>query len=149
MQLHHRRSLYLGAALFVSALFLTEAYLFATRPEPLQALDEMMERQEALPRYVEVGYSPLGRSPVVDTVLNAPFTFPRYAEAVAHDIKASRSLYDLVSVMQKRSGMQTSTLRKNIEVKEAPLAFEKAFGETLGRTLYGHFQAFLQVEKEV
>ncbi len=36
-------------------------------------LDQFMEAQQSLPRYEESGYSPLGRSPVVDALLGDPY----------------------------------------------------------------------------
>ena len=45
--------------------------------------------QPPLPQYVEAGYSPLGRSPVVDACLENPFSMPDYAYCVADLIRAN------------------------------------------------------------
>lgn len=58
------------------------------RPEEaIHLLDRFMQDVPSLPRYVEGGYSPLGRSPVVDTLLHDPLYMPTYAEIVTGSIK--------------------------------------------------------------
>jgi len=152
MKNRHRNILYGSCAVVAAALILTQVYLHATHPKPFQVLEQAIQKQESLPRYVEVGYSPLGRCPVVDAALQSPFSFPRYGEAVSNELRrqaATQSLYEILTTVETASGIQSRKIEENFSVKSAPSSFIRTFGEEMGRLIYGYWRAFLQIEGEV
>lgn len=116
-------------------------------------LDELIQTQQSLPRYVEAKYSPLGRSPVVDAVLGDPFYLPNYAKAVSKQLKISTqsdSLYNVYTTMLRAAGVPVPASKPALqEVSDIPSAFCQAFGQDMGSKLYTWWFNFMQIYREV
>ncbi len=73
-------------------------------------IDDFIQTVPSRPRYAEAGYSPLGRSPVVDALLADPLYMPTYAEEVSGLIKGSdRTIYSLGSALLSAGGIPLSS----------------------------------------
>lgn len=118
------------------------------------ALESMVQNQHSLPRYVEAGYSPLGRSPVVDAVLGDPFYLPQYGLKVSKILKMAskyNSLYDLASSALVAGGIPlafTKTKFTLVTPHSVPEKFLHNFGEVLGKKLYAYWLSFMQIYRE-
>lgn len=150
--------------LFVFALFLFSFLLlqFSSYNKPIEApiqvmqeVDSFIQNIPSLPRYMEDGYSPLGRSPVVDALLADPLFMPRYAEIVTDSIKnhtKDNELFSLASSLFTASGVPTGQLSKEEILKfhmAVPEPFLKAFPLSIAKKIYGYWLAFMQIHQEV
>jgi len=119
-----------------------------------QALDRIIQNQESLPRYVEAGYSPLGRSPVVDAVLSDPFYLPTYAWIVSEKLKEvslHNSLYDVYTTTLAAGGIPLLSKQNAFTgavASDVPEIFTKNLGESRGAEIYSLWQTFVQVYRE-
>lgn len=127
---------------------------YPTEKDPLPTeLDLLMNDQPSLPKYAEGGYSPLGRSPVVDAVLGDPFYLPSYVKKVASALRKmtdKTSLFQVSSACFKAGGIPITDIRwqKGLEDEAVPEKFETAFTKKTGSELYRLWRAFLQVSDE-
>lgn len=90
--------------------------------EAIQMIDSFIQNVPSLPRYVEGGYSPLGRSPVVDVLLADPLYMPTYAEIVTDLIKNNSEynrLFPLATALQTASGIPIAQINQE-EIHQAP-----------------------------
>ena len=122
------------------------AYPVLRQKEELPELKQLIESQEPL-RYAVGGYSPLGRSPVVDAILEDPFYLPAYANQVSAALSKVESLYDISRVSFTAGGIPTFPTKIVLESKP-PTHFVKAFGKLAGQ-LHTLWKAFLQVNHEI
>ncbi len=114
-----------------------------------QPLTEFICRQPALPRYVEAGYSPLGRSPVVDLCLANPFSMPAYVNAVSTLIKSrNKSLRQMAEGVWRAGGIPLNDSIPQMCAMAAPESFITAFGRETGGRIYAYWRAFVQVSEE-
>ena len=118
-----------------------------------QELDQFINSQQSLPRYVEADYSPLGRSPVVDALLGDPFYLPSYGLLVSEKLKEvskKNSLYDLLTAVYTAGGIPILSNDKEGVIKNissAPIAFTDRFGKDMGVRLYALWNRFIQISK--
>ncbi len=142
----------------VASLGIFAQALFVDPPtqavKAFEVVEQLVEEQHVLPRYVEAYYSPLGRSPVVDAVLGDPFYLPVYAQIVSEKIKAtapSNSLYQMTTACFMAGGMPLATELKftpSLSSHALPESFLQAFGAQLGGQIYALWQAFIQISQE-
>lgn len=122
-------------------LFTPDASVKSALPS---AFNRLIHEQPSLPRYVEAGYSPLGRVPAVDAVLNDPFYLPTYANLVSEKIKSISDLQDMARTVFRAGGIPIEELVSNrAPVKSAPKQFETAFGPALGTQIYAYWRMFV------
>ncbi len=118
-----------------------------------EELDQFIQRPYTLSRYVEGGYSPLGRSPVVDAVLGDPFYLPRYAEVVAREIRArseTKSLFEMSSAVWMAGGIPLEPLERHLAASaQIPESFVTAFGKETATVIDSHWKTFMQVYADV
>jgi hypothetical protein len=123
--------------------------------EVTHMVDSFMQSVPSLPRYMEGGYSPLGRSPVVDTLLADPLYMPKYAEVVTESIKnhtQDGNLFSLATSLQNASGVPTGELdSKEILSFSVPIPneFLQSFSQPIAKKIYGYWQAFTHIHHEV
>lgn len=116
-----------------------------------QDLQKIVQSRHPLPHYVEGGYSPLGRAPLVDAILADPFFLPTYANSVRLKLKGlsnQNSLYDVYSTVLKASGIP-QYYNSNLFVMPfvVPDAF-KIFGRDLGMEMYSFWLTFVKIYHE-
>ena len=115
-------------------------------------LDEFINSQQSLPRYVEADYSPLGRSPAVDAFLADPFYLPAYGLLVSEklkDVSKKNSLYDLLTTVYTAGGIPILSGNKELALKiSVPRAFTDGFGNDIGEKLYAQWRHFFEVSKK-
>lgn len=148
-----------------SLLFTATAFLFSTfvvaAPEVVQdtrtdlfpkELELLVQHQQSCPRYVEAGYSPLGRSPVVDAVLGDPFYLPTYGLSVSKILKEKsqhNSLFDLSTAAFHAGGISVSKREFSLIAPQVvPERFLHSFGPSAGKKLYSYWLSFIQVYRE-
>ncbi|MBA3720944.1 MAG: HEAT repeat domain-containing protein [Parachlamydiaceae bacterium] len=114
----------------------------------------LINRSPSIPRYVEGGYSPLGRSPVVDAMLGDPFYLATYAKIVSKKLKnvsIENSLYELSTTCFKAGGIPISSEYKFSSWalnNEIPDKFIQSFNKELSAKLYFIWFSFMQVYRE-
>ena len=119
-----------------------------------QELELLVKSQHSLPHYVESGYSPLGRSPVVDAVLGDPFYLPNYASIVSKILKANSegaSLYDLSTAALIAGGVPVVFNKADfalITPQVVPERFLLSFGKPVGKRLYSYWLSFMEIYRE-
>ena len=129
-------------------------FLFSNKPieksrDVSQMIDDYIETVPSLPRYMEAGYSPLGRSPVVDALLSSPLYMPTYAESVASLIKENNTIYDLSASLLAEGGIPLS-YPKDIDIsKEPPEPFLEVFTPDEAKKIYGYWLNFREIQKDV
>lgn len=127
-----------------------------TTTDPSSMIDQFIQKAPSLPRYAEGGYSPLGRSPVVDTLLVDPFYMPIYAETVAKLIKShskENQLFSLSSSLFRAAGIPIADLAQAEVLQpvddEIPEQFLTSFPPTIAKKLYSYWLTFMQIHQEV
>jgi len=145
----------LGMLLLILPLFLSYNKSLETPIDVPQAVDNFIQTTPSLPRYMEGGYSPLGRSPVLDALLGDPFYMPQYAEIVAGIIKErslNTDIYSLATALQIAAGMPTAPFSKEAIIPSTnviPPEFSHAFPPSIARKIYSYWQTFIQIQQEV
>lgn len=124
-----------------------------SKPNPVisQVFDEFIQHTPALPRYMEAGYSPLGRSPVVDALLGDPFYMPQYAKTTAELIKthtSSNKLSPLSSALFIAGGISITPIDNPIPSTSVPSEF-LVFEPVTAKRLYEHWTNFIHIREEV
>lgn len=109
---------------------------------------QLIQNQSSLLRYVEAGYSPLGRAPVVDAILGDPFYLPTYANVVSNNLKKSQTFYEASSRSFIAGGIPATPIEPSIMAKTAPQQFSQSFGKW-GLDIYALWKGFLQIDNEV
>lgn len=115
-------------------------------------LDRFIQKQHVLPHYVEAGYSPLGRSPVVDAVLGDPFYLPTYANRVAQLLKENsehNSLERLTTTVLRAGGIPAVELKFTSIPENIPSPFTTVFGKEVGTHLYTQWAQFKEIYKTI
>ena len=142
--------------IFCLLLTVFSVVLFAssTRNDPLKTIDEFIQDTPSLPRYVEAGYSPLGRSPIVDSLLESPFSMPHYAKTVAEAIKErsqQNSLAALGHAVLLAGGIPLTPLNEEplFHDRVVPDKFLHSFPQDQAIEIYGWWQSFLQIRNQV
>jgi HEAT repeats len=147
--------------IFFSSVFLVIfPFLPSNKPienstEVTQVIDSFIQNIPALPRYMEGGYSPLGRSPVVDVLLADPLYMPTYAELVTELIKnhsQHNHLFSLGTSLLTAGGIPTASFTKEEILKfrlEVPDQFLEVFPQPLAKKIYGYWLAFMHIHQEV
>jgi hypothetical protein len=146
--------------LFLSAFLVTSQLMHYKKPiensgEVSQMVDHFIQNVPSLPRYVEGGYSPLGRSPVVDTLLADPLYMPTYAEVVAGLIKnhsQDNHLFSLGTSLLTAGGIPTAHISEGEVLKfsgEVPDRFIEIFPRPIAEKIYGYWLAFMGIHQEV
>lgn len=143
------KKLFFGGALFLTALNTPNLRVQSESVFPVE-VTQFIKEQPSLPRYVEAGYSPLGRSPVVDAVLADPFYLPVYAEETFQELKKQKTLYGISTASFKAGGIPLTEMKLAFEdhSETIPKRFTEAFGNEMGKDLYYLWLAFLQVHNE-
>lgn len=124
------------------------------REEIMTAVDSFLPTIPSLPRYAEGGYSPLGRSPVVDAILADPLYLPIYAEIVAGIIKEKTSqelLNPLASALFTAGGIPLPPIQNTtFPLKQkVPDLFMRAFPRETAQKLYSYWTTFQAIHREV
>lgn len=138
-------------SIFSFMFLLIFQFLSSNRPiesprDVSQMIDDFIQTVPSLPRYMEGGYSPLGRSPVVDALLADPLYMPTYAETVASLIKENNQLFDLSMALFNAGGIPVSQL----ETQNAPPSpFLEAFTPNIAEKLYSYWFRFVEIQKDV
>lgn len=113
---------------------------------------QLLQHLPTLPRYVENGYSPLGRSPVVDVLLADPLYMAPYAEQVSTLIREKayeNNLAQLATSLFMAGGIPIQSEIATIKFLKPLNPFTNAFSENTARLLYSCWQAFLDIRREV
>lgn len=144
--------------LFTSLITLSFcSYVSATTLQTTQIIpkevDLFINSQASLPKYVETGYSPLGRSPVVDAVLGDPFYFPIYARTVSEKLKAvsqNSSAYELVTTAFVAGGIPISLSQQCFITTSEPVPekFLQYFGIDNGQKIFSYWRFFQAIYGE-
>lgn len=135
--------------LFTAILASTLTYSFFNRPadNASKTVDKFMDNIPSLPRYMEGGYNPLGRSPVVDNLLKDPLYAPVYAEKVADTIKKQTHLFSLSEALFKAADIPLeSSPQISISIANP---FKEAFPEKIADKLHQYWSSFIQIHQEV
>lgn len=114
----------------------------------MSKIEGFMQGVPSLPRYMEGGYSPLGRSPIVDALLADPLYGPKYAQNVAEKIKSERKLYELTSSLFSAAAIPLSESKKLPISNTPPEKFLIAFPTTANK-LHSYWLSFLEIERDV
>lgn len=130
-------------------LFFVLISQFAYSTESDSVVDHFLQSIPSLPRYMEGGYSPLGRSPVVDVLLADPLYAPKYAQEVADLIKRDQSLASLATSLFRASGIPLEPFTQDESPSKVPEPFLQTFSPEIARKLYGYWSTFLQIHQEV
>lgn len=114
----------------------------------------LLQEVPSLPRYMEAGYSPLGRSPVVDALLGDPLYLPSYAITVSAVIKkyaAQNSLFDMTTAMQTAGGIPVTNISSEVPspLKPVPSHFLQFFNSTTAFKLHQYWMEYLKINQEV
>ncbi len=146
--------------LFLASILLASQVLFfnksvETSKEVTQMVEEFFYTMPSLPRYAEAGYSPLGRSPVVDVLLADPLYIPKYAEMVAEEIKKPsqfNSLFSLGTSLLTAGGVPLERFSKKEALKfnsNVPDRFLAVFPPSLARKIHSYWLLFMEIQLEV
>lgn len=146
--------------LFSASILMFSQFLFfnksvETPKEVIKIVDTFFQSMPSLPRYMEAGYSPLGRSPVVDVLLADPLYMPKYAEVVAEEIKNNSSqnnLFLLGTSLLTAAGVPLEQLTKKEILKFSPNLpdrFLEAFPPSMAKKLHGYWLSFMEIQQEV
>ena len=147
-------SLYISATLVAASSVVDTPVAIQGSGTVPQELALLVQKQLSLPHYVEAGYSPLGRSPVVDAVLGDPFYLPNYGRIVSTILKenaAHTSLYDLNTAALVAGGIPATfnTAEFSLVTPQiVPESFLLYFGESKGKQVYSYWLTFLQIYVE-
>lgn len=148
-------------ALFsVTAVFMVSQFSFfnksiETPKEVIKMVDTFFQHMPSLPRYVEGGYSPLGRSPVVDVLLADPLYMPKYAEIVTELIKndsQSYHLFSLASSLFTAGGIPINQFSKDETLEfstDVPDRFLQSFPSDLAKKIHRYWLSFMEIQQEV
>lgn len=123
--------------------------------EVTKMVDSFIQSTPSLPRYMEGGYSPLGRSPVVDVLLADPFYLPTYAETVEELIKNNSEqghLFALETALFTAAGIPVSSLNEEEILQfnqDVPDRFQEAFPPLIAQKLHAYWQTFIKTQHEV
>lgn len=126
-----------------------------TPKEITHVVDEFIKNIPPLPQYMEAGYSPLGRSPVVDVFLADPLYIPKYAEIVTALIKKyskSNHLFPLATSLLTAAGVPLTPYDKaNIlqPPPNVPDSFLQVFPYPLAKKIYAYWLTFMHIHGEV
>lgn len=150
------KSVYALLAFFFGVLLASFLYFngsVESVDEKENIIDTFIKNTESLPRYMEAGYSPLGRSPVVDALLNDPFYTPTYVESLNTLIETNsdqNQLYTLSSALFMAAGIPQDSLTPLIPPSDIPEKFLAAFKSSLtGERAYHYWTQFLVIREEV
>lgn len=116
--------------------------------EVIQMIDDFIQTIPSLPRYMEGGYSPLGRSPVVDTLLADPLYMPTYAESVIALIKENDQIATLTAALLHAGGIPLNPLDLKENLKTPPSKFLEAFTSSTAQKLYSYWLKFMQIQRQ-
>lgn len=123
--------------------------------ELTRVIDNFLQNIPSLPRYMEGGYSPLGRSPVVDVLLADPLYMPKYAEIVTELIKTNtqhQQLFPLGTSLLVAGGIPSAKINKDEVLSfhnDAPEQFLQTFPPAIAQKIYGYWSAFMRIHQEV
>lgn len=126
-----------------------------TSKEVNQVIDNFFLNVPSLPRYAEAGYSPLGRSPVVDALLADPLYLPAYAGIVSDLIKKNsshNSLYSFATSLLTAGGIPSHQFSKDVVWDfsgKTPDQFLQTFSPKTAKKLHGYWLAFMHIHQEV
>lgn len=143
---------------FVFFLFICSSLFSIDEQYPTslsEQIDRFFQKTPSLPMYAEAGYSPLGRSPVVDLLLADPLYMPTYAQMVSKLIKdntQAHSLFALETSLLKAGGIPlASSIEKGILIQPAtiPDSFLATFPPDAAYRLYSYWLTFVQIQHEV
>lgn len=146
--------LFLPAFLVMFQLSLNDKPIENSR-EVTQMVDSFIQKVPSLPRYVEGGYSPLGRSPVVDVLLADPLYMPTYAEIVTKLIKnhsQDNHLFSLGTSLLTASGIPGAQFTQEEILKfpnEVPDQFLEVFTPAIAKKIHDYWLAFMNIQQEV
>jgi hypothetical protein len=146
-------------ALFSASILMVSQFLFfnksvETPKEVMKMVDEFFQNMPSLPRYMEAGYSPLGRSPVVDVLLADPLYMPKYAEIVAEEIKnysQENNLFSLGTALLTAGGVPLQQLTKKETLKfstSIPDRFLEVFHSSIAKKLHDYWLSFMEIQQE-
>lgn len=147
-------------ALFsISVLMVSQLLFFnksvETPKEVIKMVEEFFQSMPSLPRYMEAGYSPLGRSPVVDVLLADPLYMPKYAESVVEEIKIhskQNSLFSLSTSLLTAGGIPLEQFTKKEILKfntHVPDQFLEVFHPSIAKKLHSYWLSFMEIQLEV
>lgn len=145
----------LSSVLLMFFQFSTYNRSIETPTEVTRVLDSFIQNTPSLPRYVEGGYSPLGRSPVVDVLLADPLYMPKYAEIVTELIKThsqQNQLFPLATSLLTAAGVPLSQFGKDDVLKfssKIPERFQQSFPSSIAKKIYDYWLAFINIHQEV
>ena len=120
-----------------------------------QVIDHFLQNIPSLPRYMEGGYSPLGRSPVVDVLLADPLYMPKYAEIVTELIKTNtqhQQLFPLGTSLLIAGGIPSAKINTEDVLSfqnAAPDHFSQNLPHAVAQKIYGCWSAFMRIHQEV
>lgn len=139
----------------LSTVTATLFFFYTTESNSIpKVLNDFIQEQHVLPKYVEAYYSPLGRSPVVDAVLGDPFYLPIYAITTGKQLRESshnNSLYDVYTSAILAGGIPVIKEKSDFLLanpSSIPQEFLSTFGQKLGREVYCLWQTFIFVYRE-
>lgn len=150
--------IFLSAVLFSATALMVSQFFNKPIENPKEAfkmVDGFFQSVPSLPRYMEGGYSPLGRSPVVDVLLADPLYMPKYAEIVAELIKNQSQhnpLFSLGTSLLTAGGIPTAQFNREEILKlsvNTPDRFLKTFPRASAEKLYSYWLSFMKIEREV
>ncbi|MBS4168725.1 HEAT repeat domain-containing protein [Parachlamydia sp. AcF125] len=145
----------LAAAFLITFQFSSYSKSRESSAERTEMIDHFLQKIPSLPRYVEGGYSPLGRSPVIDVLLADPLYMPKYADAVSKLIKNHSQfnhVFSLGTSLLLAGGIPiTQVSREKILAfpRKVPDQFLQAFPSSTARKIYGYWVAFMHIQQEV
>ncbi len=142
-----------AAALVVSQVF------FFNKPiknpsEVLTVIDRFFQSVPNNFRYMKEGYSPLGRSPVVDLFLSDPLYMPAYAETISqliHKASEENSLFSLETSLFRAGGIPLAQMSKDEALKsdkQIPKQFLDAFEPIIASKIHDYWLTFMEVQRE-
>jgi HEAT repeats len=120
-----------------------------------ETLDQFMQSLPSLPHYMEAGYSPLGRSPVVDTLLADPLYLPVYAEIVTGLIKKhspDNHIFPLATSLLTAGGIPLASINPEEFLQfqnKVPDPFVHTFSPVTAKKIYSYWLAFMAIQHEV
>lgn len=149
----------LSSLVLFSSLFLV-MFQFTLHNQPVEnprdtadMVNHFLQKIPSLPRYAEGGYSPLGRSPVVDVLLADPLYMPTYAEIVVELIKNNNlnpSLFSLSSSLLTAGGIPSRPIKESLNFPDdVPHPFLDVFPESSAKKLHGYWHSFISIHEEV
>lgn len=144
--------------IFLSVFFAFFQFSHSNKPiedqmKVLQMVDQFLQSVPSLPRYVEGGYSILGRSPVVDLLLADPLYMPIYAETISGLIKSNaenNNLFSLGTVLLKAGGIPiTQFIEEILDSNDVPSQFMESFSKSNAKKFHSYWMAFMAIHREV